>query len=321
MKQKITTSILRRLLIILGVVLSFIAFSACANSETSSDRTISGVYASDMSVVYDGRPHSISIMNTLATDTVLFSTDGVNYSAISPTFVLPDEYAVYFKVNRSGYKEFSSSATVTILPCILTDIAAEDITVGYNGQPYSIGIDGLYQSDSVTYSTDGLNFSAEKPSFTAVGIYTVYYRVERIYGYYKSSCTLTILPTVYGKYFNRTYGVVEIFPHTATVDADGYSGFIRNEPFSVTDGVLTYKDLSFTQLSESDYVYKLIATDKSVYFYTGASDRLSVSFEDGSAVIKLGDDALLSVPDYNYCESGAVIDYVDLRFEQAFEHS
>ncbi|MDE7107222.1 MAG: hypothetical protein K2O39_02760, partial [Clostridiales bacterium] len=31
--------------------------------------------------------------------------------------------------------------------------------------------------------------------------------------------------------------------------------------------------------------------------------------------------ALLSVSDYNYCESGAVIDYVDLRFEQAFEHS
>lgn len=321
MKQKLVTSLLRRLFIILGVVFALIAFSACANNESSSNRTISGVYAVDVSVVYDGRPHSITVMNTLANDTVLFSTDGVNYSSVSPAFVLPDEYTVYFKVKRSGYKELASSATVTISPCILSDISAQNVSVGYDGLPHSVTIDGVLPSDSVNYSIDGLTFSSEQPSFTSVGEHVIYYSVERNYGYYKSSCTLTIFPTVYGRYFNPTWGVVELFPHTATVDDDGYSGFIDDEPFTVDDGVLTYKDLSFTRLDDSDCVYKLIVSDGSVYFCAGASGKLNISFADKSAVIKLDEITLLSVPDYNYCESGAVTDYIDLRFEQAFEHT
>ena len=313
-------SILRRLFIILGVVFAFITFSACASSE-SHNRTISGVYASDVSVVYDGRPHSITVMNTLATDTVLYSIDGVNYSSVRPMFVLPDEYTVYFKVNRSGYKELISSATVTISPCILSDISAQNVSVGYDGLPHSVIIDGLLPDDTVTYSTDGLTFSSTQPSFTNVGDYTVFYRVERNYGYYNSSCTLTILPTIYGRYFNSAYGVVELFPHTATVDAGGYSGLIGDEHFSIADNVLTYKDLSFNKLSDSDCVYKLNAADKSVYFCSDSFGKLNILFEDGSAAIKLGNDTLLSVPDYNYCESGTAIDYINLRFEQSFTHA
>ncbi|MDE5592444.1 MAG: hypothetical protein K2I75_00765, partial [Clostridiales bacterium] len=138
MKHKINPSLLRRLFIILGVVFAFIAFSACANSEPTSNKTLVGVYASDAAVPYDGRPHSITVMNTLATDTVLYSTDGVKYSSVRPTFVLPDEYTVYFKVNRSGYQELASSATVTITPCILTDISAQNVSVGYDGLPHSV---------------------------------------------------------------------------------------------------------------------------------------------------------------------------------------
>lgn len=320
MKHKRIPSLFRRLFIILGVVFALIAFCACANSE-STNRTIGGVYAVDVSTVYDGRPHSITIMNTLNNDTVSYSTDGVNYSSVNPAFVLPDEYTVYFKVNRSGYKELASSATVTISPCILSDISAQDVSVGYDGLPHSITIQGLQPLDSVTYSTDGLTFSSEQPSFTSVGDYTVYYSVERNYGYYKSSCALTIFPTVYGRYFNSAWGVVELFPHTATVNDDGYSGFIGDEPFSIKSGVLAYKDLSFTRLSDSDCVYKLTASDNSVFFCAGTSGKLNVSFENGVAVIKLEDNTLLSVPDYNYCESGVVTDYIDLCFEQAFEHT
>lgn len=322
MKPKITaTRILRHLLIIVGFVFAFIIFCACADDEQPSTRTISGVYAVDMSVTYDGRPHSITVMNTLATDTILYSTDGISFSSVRPAFVLPDTYTVFFKVNRSGYKELASSATVTIVPCILSGISAENVSVGYDGLPHSVTIQGLLQSDSVSYSTDGFNFSPEAPSFTAVGEYIVYYSVERNYGYYKSSCALTIIPTVYGKYFNSSWGVVGLFPHTATIDADGYSGFIGDEPFSVTNDIMTYKDLSFTKLSDSDCVYKLVVADSYVYFCTGANGVLSISFADGAAVIKLGETTLLSVPDYNYCESGSATDYIDLRFELAFEHT
>lgn len=320
MKHKRIPSLFRCLFIIVGVVFAFIAFSACTSSEPSN-RTISGVYASDLSIVYDGRPHSITIMNTLATDTVLYSTDGVSYSSARPTFVLPDEYTIYFTVNRSGYKELASSATVTISPCILSDISAQNVSVGYDGLPHSFTINGLLPSDSVSYSTDGLTFSSEQPSFVSVGEYTVYYHVERNYGYYKSSCVISIFPTIYGRYFNRDCGVIKLFPHTATIDADGYSGFIGDEPFSITDNVLTYKNLTFTKLSDSDCVYKLIVAENTVYFCAGSSGKLNISFTEGDTVIKLGESTLLSVPDYNYCESGMAIDYFDLHFEQSFTHT
>lgn len=306
--------------IILGMVFALIAFCACSDNKPS-ERTIIGVYASDVSVTYDGRPHSITVMNTQATDTVLYSTDGINYSSARPTFVLPDEYTVYFKVNRSGYKELASSATVTISPCILTDISAQDVSVGYDGLPHSIAIDGLQPDDTVTYSTDGLTFSSEQPSFVSAGEFTVYYRVERRYGYYNSSCTLNIFPTIYGRYFNSAYGVVGLFPNTATVDADGYSGLIGEQPFSITDNVLTYNDLDFTKLSDSDCVYKLTVAENTVYFCAGPSGKLDISFADGDAVIKLGETTRLSVPNYNYCESGKAIDYINLRFEQSFAHT
>ena len=320
MEHKIKTSLLRRLVIIVGVVFAFIAFSACADDKSSSN-TIGGVYASNVSVVYDGRPHSITVMNVLENDTVLYSTDGVNYSSVRPTFVLPNRYTVYFKVSRSGYKEIASSATVIISPCILTDISAQNVSVGYDGLPHSVAIDGLLPLDSVSYSTDGITFSSEQPHFTSVGDYTVYYRVERIYGYYKSSCILTIFPTVYGRYFNSTYGVVELLPHTATIDDEGYSGFISDEPFSVADDMLIYKDLIFTKLTDSDCVYKLVVAENTVYFSTGASGKLDIAFANSTAVIKLDNDTILSVADYNYCESGTAIDYIDLHFEQAFEHA
>ena len=302
------------------MIFALIAFCACSDNE-QSEQTISGVYASDVSVVYDGRPHSITVMNTLATDTVLYSIDDVNYSSVRPTFVLPDLYTVYFKVNRSGYKELTSSATVTISPCILSDISAEDVSVGYDGLPHSVTIDGLLPDDTVTYSTDGLTFSSEKPSLISVGKYTVYYRVERSYGYYNSSCTLTIFPTIFGRYFNSAYGVVDLFPNTATIDVDGYSGLIGDEPFSLANDVLTYKGLTFTKLSDSDCVYKLTVAESTVYFYADSSGKLDISFVDGTAVIKLDDTTLLSVPGYNYCESGTAIDYIDLHFEQRFNRN
>ncbi|MDE5593521.1 MAG: hypothetical protein K2I75_06275, partial [Clostridiales bacterium] len=206
-------------------------------------------------------------------------------------------------------------------PCILTDISAQNVSVGYDGLPHSVSIDGLLPDDTVTYSTDGLTFSSEQPSFTSVGEYTIYYRVERSYGYYNSSCTLTVFSTIYGRYFNSAYGVVELFPNTATVDADGYSGFIGDEPFSINDDVLTYKNAEFTKLSDSDCVYKLITDESTVYFCTGSSGKLDISFAGGAAVIKFDEITLLSVADYNYCESGTATDYIDLRFVQSFKHT
>ena len=320
MKQKITISaIIRRSIVVICAVFCFAIFFAWSDNSTSTLPTLSDIFAYDVSVEYDGRPHSISIANTLPTDTVTYSTNNIVYSASSPSFTDVGSYTVYFKVSRSGYAEFSSSANVSIAPTILPDISASDISVVYDGLPHFIAVNGTMHSDVITYSTDGFSFSSDAPTFTGVGTYTVYYRVERSYGEYKSSCTVTILPNIYGRYFNPDYGVI-VITKDIPFSVSG-TGYIDDKPFSVTDKTLTYNSIEYSLLSNEDYVYRLSASDKSVYFCSLSSGYLSISFNDNTAEIRLAENTLLSVPNSNYCESGVISDYTNFSFTQAFSSS
>lgn len=306
--------------VLLLAVFCLYGFISCS-SDDSASLTLSDVFANDVSVVYDGRPHSVSVFNTLNTDTVLFSLDNIAFLSSCPEFYDVGEYIVYFKVFRKGYREFSSYATITILPTVLSGISAKDISAVYDGIPRSISISGILDSDTITYSLDGLSFSSDIPSFTEVGEYTVYYRVQRPYGDYRSSCTVTIYPNLFGRYFNSDFGVVELSEYNVTFTDVSGSGLIYGEQFRVTDNILYYKALSFTLLSDSDCVYRLIVSDTSLFFVSGSSGKLTISFSDNRALIQLSDDVILSLPDYNYCESGDVIDYCNLCFEQPFIQS
>ncbi|MDE6294117.1 MAG: hypothetical protein K2L88_05810 [Clostridiales bacterium] len=316
MNQKITIpTILRRSMLVICAVFCFWVVIACSDNASSLP-TLSGVYATDVSVEYDGRPHSISVVNTLPTDNVTYSADSVTFSSSLPSFTDVGTYTVYFKVLRSGYAEFLSSASVSISSIVLSDISSSDISFVYDGLAHSPVISGILSSDSVTYSTDGISFSSAVPAFTSVGEYTVYYCVERPYGEYRSSCTLTILPNIYGRYFHPDYGVIVISEETS-FSVSG-TGFIDNVPFSVADNVLTYNSIEYSILSDDEFIYRL---NNSIYFLAPASGVLSILFENNIALIKLEDEVLLSLPNFNYCESGVVSDYTNLSFTQAFSAS
>lgn len=321
---------LRRLLTVLSVVISFTVLFACSDDSASAALpTISDVYATDVSVVYDGRPHSISVINALSTDTVTYSADDICYSETLPSFTMPGEYTVHFKVNRSGYAELSSSAVVTITPSILSNISAPNTSFVYDGNAHSIAIDGTLATDIITYSTDGITFTSDAPAFIDVGEYTVYYSADRGYGQYKSSCVLTILPNIYGRYFNKTFGLIVLSQNTATVNSQTFpltfsvtgDGYIGTSQFSVANNVLTYNALTFTKLSISEYVYKLSTGDLSVYFCTTESGMLDISFDDDCAEISIESTTIFTVQNVNYCESAQITDYVNLAFSQGFSHS
>ena len=321
MVQKMTIwQIMRRGGLLLCAVFCFAVLSACADN-TAAAPTISNVYAADVTVDYDGRQHTIVVVNTLPTDTVTYWTDRTSHTAIAPSFIEVGEYVVYFKVERSGCEAFYSSATVTILPIVLNGISAQSISVVYDGQPHTITISGALSTDFIGYSLDGITFSEQPPALTEPGEYQVFYRVERSYGYYASSCVVTIYPDVFGRYFNPSYGVVVLSEDNVVFDGFDGAGYLDNKRFSVTDNVLSYADLSFTRLSESDCVYRLIAADAELYFVAQASGAINITFSDGGAVITLDGDTLLSVPGRNYCESGEIIDYTDLCFKQDFAQS
>lgn len=329
MEQKPSTiSVIRRVLGFAVVIFCFSALFACADDAVDTP-TLADVYAANVSVVYDGRPHGISVENTAITDSVTFSLDGKEYTELSPSFTEVGAYTVYIKVVREGYAELATSATVTISPCILTGISAQDISLVHDGQEHSIVIDGTLQGDEITYSTDGITFSAQAPTFSQPGEYTVYYRVARTYGEYRSSCTVSIEPDIAGRFFNPAFGSIVLSRGTAAINgrslpisvSGSNSGSIDGKEFSIKDGVLTYNGLSFTLMSDSEYVYKLTVVQSEIYFCAGESGSVTVAAADNSAEIAIDGQVLLSVPDVNYCESGTITDHAALRFEQTFSHS
>ena len=312
--------IIRRGIIIICAAFCFLGLISCSVTAASENGN-SDIFAQDVTVDYDGKAHTIFVLNTLTTDTILYSTDNALFSHVAPSFVNVGVYTVYFKVIRSGSADFSSSATVTILPIVLSGISAENVSVVYDGMPHTISVLGTLDDDVITFSSDGVTFSEDIPAFTEIGEHEVFYRVERPYGNYSSSCLVTIYPMVYGRYLNPTYGVVVLSEDNVVFDGVSGAGFIGDKRFSVADSILRYDGLSFTLLSDSDCVYRLIVEDSTVYFVAQSSGKLDISFSDGAAEISQCDDSLLSVPDCNYCESGDVVDYIDLCFEQAFIHS
>ena len=318
MGQKTTIGhIIRRGTILLCAVLCFVGLLACSDTESSTAEIID-VYAANVTVDYDGRAHTITLVNTLPTDTVTYWTDNTSFSNKPPAFTEVGEYTVHFKVTRKGCADFYSSATVTILPIVLSGISAVNSSYVYDGVPHYIQIYGISDDDTVTFSLDGLYFSRLSPPLTDVGEYTVYYRVERSYGYFASSCSITIYPNVFGRYFNPSYGVVMLSEDNVEFDGFDGAGYIGSERFSVTNNVLSFMGLSFTLLSEFDYVYRLIVAQEKTYFVAQADGTLDISFSDNTAVIRLDGDVIASVPNCNYSESGEIVSYEKLRFKQAF---
>lgn len=70
----------------------------------------------DCNVFYDGKNHSIDL--SVATDgcTILYSTDGINFSSKKPEYKEPGTYVVYYKIMRDNYATVTGSSTVTIKP-------------------------------------------------------------------------------------------------------------------------------------------------------------------------------------------------------------
>ena len=100
------------------------------------------------------------------------------YSAKIPTGTDVGTYTVYYKVvgdiNHNDVAE--SSLNVTINPNILK-YESNGYEGVYDGNPHEITVTS--SGATITYSTDGTNYSSTSPQYTNVGEYTVYYRITR----------------------------------------------------------------------------------------------------------------------------------------------
>ncbi|MCD8037372.1 MAG: carbohydrate-binding domain-containing protein, partial [Clostridiales bacterium] len=129
-----------------------------------------------------------------------------DYSAEIPTGTDAGEYTVYYKVvgddNYNDYTPADNSVSVTISKTTPTVTAPTANTLTYNGSAQELVTAGSTTGGEMQYSTDNSTWSADIPTKTDVGTYTVYYKVVGNDNYEDadgSSVTVTIskaTPTV-----------------------------------------------------------------------------------------------------------------------------
>lgn len=152
--------------------------SSATVSIAKADMTVN---AADVTAVYDGEAHGITVTVTEPQSgaTVLYGESAETCTeTTSPTYSY-GEHTVYFVVSADNYNDYSGSATVSI-----SDIDIAATAEGYDG-PYDGEAHGITvtvtepeSGASVMYGTEEGSYDYEiSPVFTQIGDYTVYYQV------------------------------------------------------------------------------------------------------------------------------------------------
>lgn len=136
-------------------------------------------------VNYDGAAHASATATIPAGMTVSYTYNGQTYTEV-PSFTEIGTYTVSYTVSAgNNYNDATGSYTFTI-----KDGTIEASSTGYNGaydgSVHAITVTVAKPEGTTTYyrtsedeSTDAGKWSTENPTFTDVGTYTVYWKVEK----------------------------------------------------------------------------------------------------------------------------------------------
>lgn len=140
--------------------------------------------AADVSVTYDGQPHSITVTVTKpAGATISYRTSEEDeWSTTNPTVtdVTETPVTVYWKVSKAGYADKPGSNTITITKATMTGITVNAVSDAvYNGNAQAaIASPTIPTGATIQYSTDnGATWGSEIPTYTDADTYTVQYKV------------------------------------------------------------------------------------------------------------------------------------------------
>ena len=134
------------------------------------------------SPTYNGNAQALANAATSVSGcTVKYSTDNSNWSTSVPQGTNAGKYTVYYKVEHSNYfnnLDKTASVTVTInkaASTYTTEPAAKTLT--WTGEAQELVTVGTATGGKVQYKLGDGDWSENIPTATAVGTYTVYYKV------------------------------------------------------------------------------------------------------------------------------------------------
>ena len=136
-------------------------------------------------LTYTGAEQALVTPGTAEGGTMQYSLDGVTYAAAVPTAKLPGAYTVYYKVqgDSNHHDTKPAAVAVTIAPAQLTNVSVSAPALTYSGKAQTPAVTVTADTvDSapitVTYSAaENGAYTASIPSYSAVGSYTLYYRL------------------------------------------------------------------------------------------------------------------------------------------------
>ena len=262
-----------------------------SQSKPSFDISVTGYTG-----IYDGNSHTVALNGTLVTDTVRYSTDGVNYSLTAPpSYTNVGSNTVFVKVERSGYSPWTGSATVTITarPIAITGTTVSDKSYdGTTAATVNLGsVSGIIQADAVTVSAYGAFPSAAVGTYNVTVSYTMSGPGTQNYTLPASAvCTASIVGVSTSKVSvsvvvsNTAPTVSEISALPASItNAEGGSTvyaqvWVKNidgSSLGITGG---YVDLNYTypQLTYGSYHTGSVFTEATNLVDSSVSGRLSL---------------------------------------------
>lgn len=143
-----------------------------------SNADLTGITLKDYNGIYDGNAHGITVENMPNDAHIYYSTDNETFVETAPTFTDAGEYTVYVMIGKANYNVYNGSATVTITGLPMGGFTALPYLGKVDGQSHNVTVLGLQEGDTVTYSTDGITFTAD-PAITNKGVYDVQVKIER----------------------------------------------------------------------------------------------------------------------------------------------
>ena len=131
-------------------------------------------------LVYTGSAQELVTAGTATGGELQYSLDGTDYSAAVPTATDAGEYTVYYKVvgddNHTDTAAQTVSVSIAKAASSVTSAPTAKTGLTVTGSALALVNAGTAEGGEMQYSLDGVTYSADIPTATAAGTYTVYYK-------------------------------------------------------------------------------------------------------------------------------------------------
>ena len=130
-------------------------------------------------LVYNEQQQALVSAGTVDGGVMQYSLDNATWSTDIPTGLNAGDYRVYYRVigDANHNDKAAEYVDVNIAKANITYTAPTNLNPIYTGSPLTLISTGTANGGEIQYSSDGTNWSTERPKGINAGNYTVYFRI------------------------------------------------------------------------------------------------------------------------------------------------